>query len=187
MGTSKLSSDVLHHVDQAEVGVPCIAAGLPLCSHDGRFLFPAVIERPDEQLPDADVPADAQQSAANDADTATPAVISWDVDISAAAAEGDDVEDVSAQTAQQLPEEISWDVDVSSADATPAGADLPSDIGIDWDLSLEGAGMEQEDSDGHAAAGDAAAAASGSDGHSRRPAADPLLAALMDSSDARAR
>ena len=159
---------------------------MPLCSLDVSISFPAVIEAPDEQLPDADAPADAQQSAANDADTAAPAEISWDFDVSAAAVEGGNADDVSAQTAQQLPEGVSWDVDVSSADATSAGADLTGDTGIDWDLSLEDAGMEQEDSTGHAAAGDAAAA-SGSAVHSGRPAAEPLLAALMDSSDARAR
>jgi hypothetical protein len=154
---------------------------------DGSVSFHAVIEPPDEQLPDSDAPADAQQSAASGADTATPAEISWDFDVSAAAAEAGDAEDVSAQTAQQLPEEISWDVDVSSADTTTAGADQAGDTGIDWDLSLEDAGMEKEDSDGHAAAGGAAAEAPGSTSHSGRPAAEPLLAALMDSSDARAR
>ena len=159
---------------------------MPLCPLDTGIPLPAVIEPPDEQLPDTEVPANAQQSAANGADTAAPAEISWDFDMSAAAVEAGDTEDVSAQTAQQLPEEISWDVDVSSADATTAGADQASDTGIDWDLSLEDAGMEQEESDGHAAAGDAAAASS-SAGHSGRPAAEPLLAALMDSSDARAR
>lgn len=128
-----------------------------------------------------------QQSAASGGDTAAPAEISWDFDISAAAGQGGDADDVSAQTAQQLPEGISWDVDVSSADATSAGADLTGDTGIDWDLSLEDAGVEQEDSNSQAAAGDAAAAASVSAGHGGRPAAEPLLAALMNSSDARGR
>jgi hypothetical protein len=178
--------------------------------------LPAVVEPPDEDLADGGASPAAHLSASEAADTAAPAEISWEIDLSAAAEEAGDAEDASAQTALQPPEGISWDVDISSADAASAsppehgqdsaaapaavdwdvqldsagaggGADAaPETAAIDWDFTMDDAGTGEEAVSGHAADG-LGVAASGDAGHDAHPAADPLLAALMDSSDARAR
>lgn len=154
----------------------------------------------------------AGSSGGGGGDPTAPAEISWDIDLSAAAKDAGDSSAASEQTA--APAGISWDIDMAAADSAAAdsetadtaaatvdwdvemdGAGAGDDAGsgmqpttIDWDLSVDDSGTgEQQTGDSGGASSTAAAGAGAAESDRGGAAADPLVAALMDSSDARAR